>query len=245
MKLLQLNAWGGRLDYSISDLLEAEKPDILCLQEAISFNGSRAGLFITTENIQKDFDLPFEAFGPVFSFNYMEGLAKFGNGIFSRFPVTKTSTIFTHQEHIERFMWSDDSIANMRNFVHSVIDIDGRECNILTHHGFWIAEHKDGNLDTERQMLMIRDYIAQLKGPVILTGDFNLSPESPSLTPLNDQLKNLSVEYGLKTTRTNLTFKKEVCDYIFTSEDVIVKSFKALDKVASDHMALSCKSFIM
>lgn len=237
MKLMQLNAWGGRLEYMVEDLLKEQQPDILCLQEAISFSGSRSGLFITTENIQQNFDLPYDGFGPVFSFKYMEGLAKFGNGIFSRFPISQTSTVFTHMEHKENFMWGDDS-ANMRNFVHSVVDIDGKPCNVVTHHGFWIPDHKDGNPDTAAGVLMISDYVAKLKGPVILTGDFNLSPDSPSLKPLNDQLRNLSVEFGLKTTRTNLTFKKEVCDYIYTSKDVEVKSFTALDRVASDHMAL-------
>src|SRR5882762_5940670 len=125
MKLLQLNAWGGRLEPQIGDLLKAEKPDIVCLQEAISFEGSGSGLFITIENIQKEYDLPFLSFGPVFSFNYMKGTARFGNCILSRFPITKTEVIFTHQEHKDNFMWGEDS-GNMRNFVHAVLTIEGK-----------------------------------------------------------------------------------------------------------------------
>ena len=238
MKLLQLNAWGGRLEPQIGDLLKTENPDIVCLQEAISFRKDGSGLFITIENIQENYDLPFMGFGPVFSFNYMKGTAQFGNCILSRFPIKKTEVIFTHQEHKDNFMWQEDS-SNMRNFVHAEVQINGRTCHIITHHGFWILEHKNGNQETLKQTKMIADYIGELSGPTILTGDFNLVPQSPSLQQLNKLLTNLCITHKLKTTRTNLTYKTETCDYIFVNDEVNVDNFQALEKVVSDHKALS------
>src|SRR3989344_7508311 len=113
MKLLQLNAWGGRLQPQIGDLIKAESPDIICLQEAISFEGIESGLFITIENIQSNFDLPYLGFGPMFSFNYMNGTARFGNCIISRFPIKKTEVVFTHLDHKEDFVFGEDS-SNIR-----------------------------------------------------------------------------------------------------------------------------------
>jgi len=237
LKLLQLNAWGGRLEYAIDDLLHVEKPDILCLQEAISFEAEGSGLFITLENVQKEHNLPYRAFGPVFSFSYMKGVAKFGNAVLSRRPINKSKVVFTHLEHQDDYMWGEHS-NNMRNFVHAVIDVDGRPCHIITHHGFWVPDHKQGNSETLKQMKHLADYIKTLEGPIILTGDFNLSPDSESLRELNGMLTNLSIEHRLKTTRTNLTYKTETCDYIFVSKAVKIKSFEALDKVVSDHKAL-------
>jgi endonuclease/exonuclease/phosphatase family metal-dependent hydrolase len=238
MKLMQLNAWGGRLEPQIGDLLKDEKPDIVCLQEASSFAGQDTGLFITIEAIQSQFNLPCIAFAPAFSFNFMNGTAKFGNAILSRYPITKTEVVFTHLEHKNNFVWSEDS-SNMRNFVHTVIDVEGDACNVLTHHGFWVPDHKNGTPETLEQMRQLAGYIEQLEGPVILTGDFNLAPHSESLEQINGLLENLSIANNLPTTRTELTYKTETCDYIFVSDSITVENFTALDKIASDHKALT------
>jgi endonuclease/exonuclease/phosphatase (EEP) superfamily protein YafD len=85
---------------------------------------------------------------------------------------------------------------------------------------------------------MIADYIRSLDGPVVLCGDFNLSPDSESLAQLNAILKNHPIEASLTSTRTQFTQKTEVCDYIFTSPDIQVKRFEMLEAIASDHAAL-------
>jgi endonuclease/exonuclease/phosphatase family metal-dependent hydrolase len=238
VKLIQLNAWGGRLEFPIEFYLGEENPDILCLQEAISFGaGSGTGLFITTENIQSKFGLSFEAFAPSFSFRYMKGVAKFGNGIFSKQPIMKSESVFTYLEHQDDFMWGEHN-NNMRNFVHAEIDANGKTVHVLTHHGYWLHEHKNGNDETLRQMGILADYIEGLDGPVILTGDFNLAPGSKSLTRLNTLLTNLTLKEKLETTRSVLTTKTEACDYIFVNDMVKVKSFKPSDRIVSDHKAL-------
>jgi len=238
MKLVQLNVWAGRLEFQLDHFLQAEKPDIVCLQEAVSFDKSPGtGFFLTTDAIQNTCQLKHIAFSPILSFGYMGGVARFGNGILSRLPITESETVFTHLEHKSDFVWGGHS-SNIRNFVHAVVEVDGKSCHVLTHHGYWISEHKNGNETTTAQMHQLTTYIKKLKGPIILTGDFNLVPGSESLKELNHLLSNLSVEYGLKTTRTSLTKKTEVCDYIFVNDEVKVKSFKASDEVVSDHQAL-------
>jgi endonuclease/exonuclease/phosphatase family metal-dependent hydrolase len=238
VKLVQLNAWGGRLEHLIEDFLETEKPDLLCLQEIISFSAAqRSGLFVTLELIQRQYDLQHEAFGPVFSFDYMNGTAKFGNAVLSRLPITKNETIFTHMEHTEKFVWGDPG-NNARNFVHAEIQVKGQICHVITHHGYWVRDHKNGSKETMEQIQQIADYIEGLSGPVILTGDFNLVPGSKSLEPLNKMLRNLSTEFKLNTTRNQLTHKNEVCDYIFVNDKVQVKQFEASDALISDHKAL-------
>ncbi len=237
MKLLQLNMWGGRLMPQIEDLLKSEKPDILCIQEAISFSVNGAGLFIPIEQIQANFDFPFLSFAPVFSFNYMKGTARFGNGVMSRHPISKTEVVFTHQKHKDNFMW-DESDGNMRNFVHSVVSVNSKPCNVISHHGYWVHSHKNGNEETLRQNRMIADYVKELNGPVIVAGDFNLVAKSESMNILNEVLDNLTLKHNLKTTRTNLTTKTEACDFILVNDGVKVKKFCALEEVASDHQAL-------
>jgi endonuclease/exonuclease/phosphatase family metal-dependent hydrolase len=237
MKLVQLNAWGGRLEPQIRNFLKAEAPDIVCMQEVISLQATGSGFFLPIEGMQAATDLPYMAFAPALSFKFMRGVAEFGNAILSKQPIDRSEIVFTHDKHAPDFVWGE-KIANMRNFVHAVILINDKPCHVITHHGYWISEHKNGNEETIKQMSQIVDYISDLEGPVILTGDFNLSPHSESLEKINAVLENLSLKYDLKTTRTNLTHKTEVCDYVFVNDQVGVKNFGTSDEVISDHRAL-------
>ncbi|CAN5676480.1 hypothetical protein BH23PAT1_BH23PAT1_1480 [soil metagenome] len=237
MKVLQLNIWAGRLQRDIPKLIKEEKPDIICLQEAISFERDDAGMFYTIENMQQCHDLPYVSMAPVFSFKLMNGIARFGNCILSCLPIQKSESVFTYMSHKEDFDFNEDS-GNARNFIHAETIIGGTTYHVITHHGYHVPEHKNGNEETLRQMRQMREYIDSLDGPIILTGDFNLAPHSESLEIINQRLHNHSISGKLKTTRNQFTHKTEVCDYIFTNEKVKVKRFYASDALVSDHKAL-------
>lgn len=237
MKLLQLNMWAGRLEGALTNLLKTEAPDILCLQEAISHPKEDAAFFLTIEQIQKLCDMPYSSFGPMFSFNLMNSVASWGNCIISRYPILKSEVVFTRLEHQENFDFNDHD-GNVRNFVHAELSISGQNCHVITHHGHHVREHKNGDQETLRQMRILEEYIAVLEGPVIVAGDFNLSPHSKSLEAINNKLDNLSVRHNLRTTRTALTNKTEVCDYIFVSPKIKVKNFNQSEALVSDHKAL-------
>lgn len=238
MKLLQLNVWwGGKLEKNILKLLQDEQPDILCLQEAVSFPDKDAGLFLTIEQMQQQLNMPHVVFAPMFTFNLMHGQAGFGNCIISRLPITNQNVVYTNLQHIVDFDFNKHDY-NVRNFIDTTIDIDGHACHVLTHHGYHVHEHKNGNEATMRQMQLLTDYVGTLEGPVILTGDFNLAPQSVSLQPLNNCLENLSATHHLTTTRSQLTHKQEVCDYVFVNDRVKVQSFGTSDALVSDHQAL-------
>jgi endonuclease/exonuclease/phosphatase family metal-dependent hydrolase len=228
---------GGKLGGNINALLKDVRPDILCLQEAASSVMSDPGLFFTTEQMQKSLDIQHAVFEPLFSFRVMQGTVHFGNAILSKSPIVSSHVEFTNLEHVEDFDFNKHDY-NIRNFVHCTIDIHGTLTHVITHHGHHVPSHKNGNEETLRQMRIIAEYVKKLQGPVILAGDFNLAPHSESLELVNDVLTNLSIKNKLQTTRTALTRKTEVCDYIFVNELVKVSHFSASDELASDHKAL-------
>ncbi len=236
MKLLQLNEWGGRLEKQVVELLQKESADIVCLQEAVDAPGD-AALSVPTHKIQDEAKYAHAFASPVFSFKLMNKTATFGNVILSRVPFVDSHTIFTNLSYKDDFDFDSDDY-NIRNLQHVVIEVAGTSVNILNHHGHHVRQHKDGDAETLRQMKQIADYVQTLSGPVILSGDFNLAPQSKSLEVINVLLNNLSIEYNLKTTRTFLTHKQEVCDYIFVSDDIKVTRFETLEDIASDHQAL-------
>ena len=237
MKLIQLNAWGGRLENQLLNFIESENANFVCLQEIISIAGGNGGFFTPLGRVQKALDYKDCFMSPVFTFSFMRRKASFGNAVLSDTKFEKKTELFTNLKHNINFDFDEDDY-NVRNLQHVVIPIAGQDLNLLNHHGHHIPEHKDGNAETMRQMKQIGEYIDQLKGPVILTGDFNLSPESTSLQQINNRLTNLPLKYKFKTTRTPLTHKKEVCDYIFVSDEIRVNNFYASEEIASDHQAL-------
>lgn len=236
MRLLQLNAWGARLGHQVADLLKDQTPDIACLQEVMEFDGD-AVLCASLGDLQQAGGFKESFHSPVFSFNMMNKSAHFGNAILSHNPAEKTETIFTNLEYKADFSFESDDY-NIRNLQHAVYEHEGQKLHVLNHHGHHVRTHKNGNEETLRQMLQVADYLQTLEGAVILAGDFNLAPDSKSLEVINELLENQSVSHGLKTTRTPLTSKTEVCDYIFTNRFVRVLDFRMLDTLVSDHAAL-------
>lgn len=238
MKIMQLNAWGGRLESNIHKLMEDERPDIVCLQEAIDYKGEIYSLLGTLDALQKKVPYKYRYYSPGIRFRLMRKHAEWGNCILSQYPILKKSTHWTNLEFIDDFDFAEHDY-NARNFQHCALKTkNNKSLHILNHHGHHIPSHKNGDAQTLRQMKMIGEYVDNLEGPVVLAGDFNLSPKSKSIEQLNKRLINLSTKYKLKTTRTPLTHKNEVCDYIFVSKDIKVKNFYASSEIVSDHMAL-------
>lgn len=237
MKLLQINAWSGRLLKLLTELIQQEKPDFICMQEVVSLDAEIHSLLGTLEEMQKDTNYKYQHYSKVFQFKLMNMQALWGNCILSNFPIMKKETVFTNLRFVKDFNFEEYDY-NIRNLQHVIVDLGNKKLNILNHHGHHIPDHKNGDAQTLKQMGIVGEYLDKLSGPVILTGDFNLAPHSQSLGLINDRLKNLSVEYKLQTTRTPLTHKKEVCDYIFVNDEIRVRRFSASDELVSDHKAL-------
>lgn len=237
MKILQLNIWGGRLGLQIIELIKKEKPDIVCLQEAIDIKGGGGFFFTELDQIRKETDLEHRDFLPSFRFNIMKRKAEFGLAVLSKVPFTKTVSLKTGLEFEPNFDVVD-SDYNIRALQHVEIEYEGEALHILNHHGHHVPGHKDGDKETMRQCKLIAEYVDGLGDNVVLCGDFNLKAKSDSLQQINERLVNHTQFSNVETTRTNLTHKTEACDYIFTSPNIQVKDFQILDDIASDHKAL-------
>lgn len=240
MKILQTNIWQGRLVKSFIDLVKEVNPDIITLQEVCSCKETNFQTLNLSsyEDIKAEFPNYNEVLAPTYSFKTMDADIMFENVILSKYPVLDSNVVFTNLEFKKDFNTKYDDY-NIRNFVHATIDINGSKLNVITHHGYHITGTKEGNEETLRQMIMLRDYIKQLNGAVILTGDFNLSPKCESLEVLNKELNNLCILNNVQTTRNEFSTNiPQVCDYIFVNDLVKVNNFEVEKKLVSDHQAL-------
>lgn len=238
MKIIQLNIWGGKLGQQVIDFLKAEKPDFVCMQEVNDLKG-RAGykFFATLEEIRKGAGMSDAFMSPTYSSRYMERELEYGNAILSDVPFTSMETVFTRGEYMRGFDVERND-GNIRNLQVASVEIDGKQLNILNHHGHHIPGTKDGDEETMRQMRLIADTIGRLEGPVIMCGDFNLAPTSRSIAIINEQLANLSSANKLERTYNQFSVVDTVCDYIFVNDAVKVRDFRMSDELVSDHKAL-------
>lgn len=238
MKLIQLNTWSCKLSTEIVRLFQQEKPDFACMQEVVS-TGFDGNILDTINDITDIYPFSDYYYTPLVEFSFMHHRASRGNMIASQFPITKKQEAWTHGEYIEDFDYLDSGGYNAaRNFAHVETRINKKPLHLLTLHGYHIKENKNGNEETLRACKMLVHYASALQGAVIITGDFNLAPESESIGFMNEAFRNLSSEYKLSTTRNHLTTKTEVCDYIFVNDEVEVKDFYMPNFIASDHNAL-------
>ena len=78
---------------------------------------------------------------------------------------------------------------------------------------------------------------------MILCGDFNLRPDTQSMTILETKMRNLIKEFGIKTTRNELyadlkVFNDYFADYVLVSPGIKVQNFQVPYVLASDHLPM-------
>jgi endonuclease/exonuclease/phosphatase family metal-dependent hydrolase len=241
MKLMQLNVWNGKIQYRLLGYLrEKQHPDIICMQEVNKMDGTADAFFATLDEIKKASGLDYEYMSPVMDYKLMNRKVVFGNAVLSRFAYEDQNTVFTYGEYTPDFDYATHD-SNIRNIQHVIV----KGVNIINHHGFFVRDSKDGNEETLRQVQKIIDYTSNLTGPIIICGDFNLSPDSRSIAMLNEKFTNLTIQNNIPSTYSQLNWdtqdmpwSKIVSDYIFVNDRIKVNDFYAEDEILSDHKAL-------
>ncbi len=237
MKVVQLNIWGGKLKNEIINFLKHEDADIVCLQEVFDYGGSGYAYLTMLNEIISATDYEHSYFSPTLSTSYMEQVVEFGNAILSKKSFNNKSTIFTHGSYIEKYDVVKDDY-NIRNFQHVILSEKNKNLNVINHHGYHVKTTKLGNKKSEKSVEIIDNYIEKLTGPVIVTGDFNVYPESETLSGLNSRLINLPKKNKIESTYTTFGGPYKVCDYVFVSDDIVVVDFQVSEQIVSDHKAL-------
>ena len=103
----------------------------------------------------------------------------------------------------------------------------------------WNGLGKNDSSERITQSKKIKTFVDSINTPIILCGDFNLKPNTESIKIIKNSIQDLIADYGITSTRSSLYLKDEkFADYIFSSNDVIVKEFKILQEIVSDHLPL-------
>jgi endonuclease/exonuclease/phosphatase family metal-dependent hydrolase len=265
MKIESLNIWGGRVFDPLTQHLQkqGESIDIFCLQEVYStpldikytreatnedeklsnVYPARANIY---EEIVKALPNHVGYYRPALDRADYQGVVDyelyFGLAIFVKrgIQVKKEDDIFVFLQR-GSFIPGDNTTCP-RNLQYVQVEKDGNEYTIANLHGIWTGGGKNDTPSRMEQSQKIKTFFSAITGAKILCGDFNLLPETESLTILEGNMSNLVKEYGITSTRSEFYTKPEkFADYILVSPEVEVSDFKVLQDPVSDHLPLQAE----
>lgn len=238
-KIVQINVWEGRHLASLLQFLAEENPDVLCAQEVVT---APDGMEIATNHeVHKLLYslFAYQYFSPTVVYNLDGDMVTMGNAIYSVWPIENAQTVFTYGQgvHVETV---DEFDYNIRNIQVCQLRVEpNKMITIANYHGYH-EPNSHGSDKSVQTMQRAADVLQDVSGPMIVCGDFNVNPQSPAMRPFDSlKLRNLTVESGLKTTLSRASHVRVpvICDYILTSEDIVVNDFTVSDKLVSDHKA--------
>lgn len=165
-----------------------------------------------------------------------------GNNLLSKFPILKGTNEFFYKnfEYIHDWSnWEEEDHGRPVQIVE--FEVDGVPLQILNLHGVWTPD-KRGDERTVRECEYILAAAKRKHMATILTGDFNLLPDTPSIRLLDKEYRNLVKEYDVKTTRPafgdGLETGDTIIDYVFVNDLVDVHAFEVVESDVSDHLPM-------
>lgn len=249
MKLVTLNAWGGRLAGPLLEFIKgnAGDADIFCLQEVFSSPenfpialNAKANLHQEITRILRDYRDYHSPKSKGYDYGgYLGKELDFGNAIFIKkeIPVISCDELFDVVS-VAGYDWRENAIAKAQFMKIGSLEDSFVVCN---YHGVWIKNtfKKDVPQRIE-QARHIKNMLDAFPGEKILCGDFNLVPDGESIKILESGMRNLITDHKITSTRSSIYKKNETKygDYVLVSPGLRVNEFKVLPDEISDHLAL-------
>lgn len=253
MKLLNLNIC-IKMDNTkdVIDLLNEQDVSIVTLQEAMhGVEDTCFSMYQSENELTQLKEYPNYAFAPLFIAEGVTkngtmtrdfgGKAEQGTLLLSKYEIKEHTNDFYYREY--RYEYDATNFRKedwCRSVQHAILKINGKELQIINVHGIW----NEGKVGDERTIAQSEFILSKVRKdiPAIIVGDFNLLPETESITLLEKELTNLIKVYDISSTRPHfddgLDKGNLVCDYIFVNNLVTVNHFEVIESKVSDHLPL-------
>ena len=158
----------------------------------------------------------------------VDGTSPYGNAIVSRLPFKSYETVAVPEVSCK----SEDEYHEPRCVIRAIIEVDGKDvCFMNCHMGLSDGERINA-------VAKICELIDATELPIILTGDFNTTPDDPVLKPIYERLTDSdekSVNKGMYTYASYLPENK--IDYIFYRNLDCIYS-EVITEIYSDHFPI-------
>jgi hypothetical protein len=253
---VSLNVWGGVvLDPLLAFVREqAPRTDLFCFQEALDapeLIPLECRFHITLYRVLTELLPEFAgAFVPVVAWDQPRDdgppiRVPYGLATFARrsLPILRRRNvhIIDHQDTL-------DAVPGLHPVTRwlqvSEIRVASGSLMVGNFHGMARPGTKLDSPERIEQSRGVRRVLDAHAGPILLTGDFNLLPETESVRILGEGRHNLVLERGIPTTRSRLnTFygtpqEQPHANYAIVSPDIRVLDFQVPDLAISDHLPM-------
>ena len=216
---------------SVADVIRAEKPDIVGLQEVDVHWADRSAYIDQAERLSKQTGMAVR-FARIYQLPNTDPARpprEFGVAILSRYPIVS----FTNHT-ISRLSTQEENPVPrpLPGFLEAVIDVHGTSVRVFNVH----LDYRRDPAVRARQVEEMLGYIGDSTVPTLLFGDLNAKPDAPELQPLLSKLHDTwtySVSQGLTMPATDPTGK---IDYVLTSGGFRVVNARVPQVHASDHL---------
>ena len=231
MKILQWNIWYKENIINIAEELIRIDADVVCIQE-LSFIGDDR----TSANVLNQ----------VYPYIYYEIADTFLDGrsqcnaILSKYPFIKKNKSYVQEPGMDKNDYSKEG----RIYLEASINCSDKVYNIGTTHLSYTHKFEETELK-DKEVNRLIDIIKN-KTNYVFTGDLNTISTSKYINKISEYYIN----HDTTNTWTTKPFSYngfEVneldykLDYVFTSNDIIVKSIEVIDTEYSDHLPILCE----
>jgi endonuclease/exonuclease/phosphatase family metal-dependent hydrolase len=203
----------------IADVINAQKPDLVGLQE-VDRGVQRTQRIDEIVEIAKLTRMNYD-----FAFNLRYQGGQYGVAILSRFPIIS----------MDHRLYQNIREAERRGFIRGEIIVGKRIINFVTTHLDY--QYEDGRLFESQQLLAA---LKDIKGPLIVVGDFNDIPSGPAYQLMRTQFNDAWAESRAPDHGFSYPADKpsKRIDYIFFRSADRVRSKRAwiIQTLASDHV---------
>lgn len=199
LKIMTYNIAGGRSfekgkDYrpiihaelQYAAYIKSLQPDICGLNE-IDYKLPRSGRVKMAQLIGDAAGYE-SGFAPAVSFINKYGIGTYGNGILAKHKIKEVET-FPIPDPTDRTGDPADNYYESRVILHALVNIKGKDIDVYVSH-FGLAP-SEAKCAVETMVALIK----QSKNPVIIMGDFNLTPDNPILDPIRELMNDTFVCY--------------------------------------------------
>ena len=155
---------------------------------------------------------------------YVGGTEPYGNALVTRWPIEKMEVF-----HIPDPITTE----NLRRFEHRSI----LRCELNIGGGFAIYQSHFGLTPPEQDhaVALAHQLLSAEKLPAVLMGDFNMTPDNPTLAPLFRDFASSAAMLEGQFTHPSDT-PDVMIDYIFANDKVKLNTCAICTKVVSDHL---------
>ncbi len=207
---------------AIAAVLREFAPDVCALNEIYGNEESRFGN--QPRQLCEMLGYPYHTFARAIYTKKGE----YGNGLLSKFPIRTTRMIpLVIPEEVRS---PDARFYEDRVLLIATLDVNGRDLTVMVCHFGLRDDEKALAVDT------VLKEAAVISGPIVLLGDFNITPNSVHYTRLAKMFSDTAALCkGMPLTHPSDAPRKKI-DYIFTRGDIRAESVTVPVVVASDHL---------